>query len=98
MATPFSTTAKIGVDLNSITLAADAAAGKVLDARLGDEVFTTDGKIAVYTKAGGAIPASTATCSVNTSTFASTATGGSYTSPAVAMATGDYGWMKKASV
>lgn len=98
MAAPFSTTNKIGSDLNTITLAADVAAGKVRDARIGDEVFTSDGKIAVYVIAGGAIPASTATCTVNTSTFAATATGGSYTSPAVAMAAGDYGWMKKASV
>lgn len=98
MAAPFSTTTKIGTDLNGITLAADVAAGKVRDARIGDEVFTSDGKIAVYAIAGGAIPASTAVCTVNASTFAATATGGSYTSPATAMATGDYGWFKKASV
>ena len=98
MATPFSTTAKIGTDLNTITLAADVAAGQVRDARIGDEVFTSDGKIAVYAIAGGAIPASTAVCTVNATTFAATATGGSYTSPAVAMAVNDYGWFKKASV
>ena len=98
MAAPFSTTAKLGVDLNTITTAADAAAGKVLDARLGDEVFTSDGKIAVYGKANATITASTTACTVNATTFLVTASGGSYTSPAVAMATGDYGWFKKASV
>ncbi len=98
MASPFVTIPTAGADLNTITTAADAAAGKVLDARLGTIQHTTGGKFAVYAKAGGAIPASTAVCTVNATTFAATSSGGSYTSPAVAMASGDYGWMTKASV
>ena len=98
MATPFVTIPSSGADLNTITTAADAAAGRVLDARLGTIQHGSDGRFYVYTRAGGAIPASTAVCTVNATTFASTATGGSYRSPAVAMATGDYGWLSKASV
>ena len=35
---------------------------------------------------------------VNASTFVATASGGTYLSPATAMASGDYGWFSKASV
>lgn len=98
MSTPFSRTAVIGADLVGITLAADLAAGKVADAALGTQVWGSDGKLHVYAQAGGAIPANTAVCTVNASTFAATATGGSYLSPATAMATGDRGWFEKASV
>jgi hypothetical protein len=98
MAAPFVTIPTAGADLNSITTAADAAAGKVLDARLGTIQHTSNGKFAVYAKANATITASTAVCTVNATTFLATATGGSYTSPAVAMASGDYGWFTKASV
>ena len=98
MASPFSDTAKIGVDLNGVTTAADLAAGKTGDARLGAEVFTTDGKIAVYVQAGAAIAANTAVVAVNTTTFVASATGGTYLSPAVAASTGDRFWARKASV
>lgn len=98
MATPFSRTAVIGADLVGITSAADLAAGKSGDAALGTQVWGSDGKLHVYAQAGGAIPASTAVCTVNASTFAATATGGSYTSPATALATGDRAWFEKASV
>lgn len=98
MATPFSRTPSLGANLKDIILAADIAAGKVTDAALGSQVWGSDGKLYVYAQAGGAIPASTAVCTVNASTFAATATGGSYTSPATAMATGDRGWLSKASV
>lgn len=64
----------------------------------GAEVFGSDGKIYVFAKAGGAIPASTAVCTVNPTTFAATATGGAYLSPATAMVTGDSAWFAKASV
>jgi hypothetical protein len=37
-------------------------------------------------------------CTVNTTTFAATATGGSYLSPSTALATGDRAWLSKASV
>ena len=59
---------------------------------LGAETFASDGKRYVFAQAGGAITASTATCSVNASTFLATASGGSYTAPATTMASGDYGW------
>jgi len=98
MATPYSRTPSIGADLKGITLAADLAAGKVADAALGTQVWGSDGKQYVYAQAGGAIPASTAVCTVNASTFAATSSGGSYTSPATAMASGDRGWFSKASV
>jgi hypothetical protein len=98
MATPFTDTAKIGVDLNGVTLAADLAAGKTGDARLGSQVFTTDGKLAVYVQAGAAIAANTAVVAVNTTTFVASATGGSFLSPAVAAATGDRFWAREASV
>ena len=98
MAAPFSDTAKLGTDLNGITLAADLAAGKVPDARLGAQVFGSNGKIYVYGQANAAITASTAVCTVSPTTFLVTATGGAYLSPAVAMATGDRGWFSRTGV
>ena len=98
MATPFSITPSVGADLNGITLAADIAAGKVVDARIGSQVFGSNGRLYVYAQANATIAASTAVCTVSATTFLATATGGSYLSPAVAMATGDRGWFSKASV
>jgi len=98
MGTPFSVTQRIGSDLNSITLAADIAAGRVVDARLGTQVFGSNGRLYVYVQANAAIPANTAVCTVNATTFLLTASGGSYLSPAVAAATGDRLWVSKASV
>jgi len=65
---------------------------------LGAETFGSDGKRYVFAQAGAAIPASTATCAINTSTFQVAATGGSYTSPGVALASGDCAWFSAASV
>lgn len=65
---------------------------------LGLEVFGSDGKRWVLATAGGAIPASTAVCTVNPTTFAATATGGAYSSPATALVTGDTAWFSTASV
>ena len=65
---------------------------------LGTQVFGSDGKRYVFAQAGGAITASTATCSVNASTFVATGSAGSYTSPAVALASGDYAWFAATSV
>ncbi len=98
MAAPFSVTPNIGADFNTITLAADLAAGKVADARIGEQRFGSNGRRYVYAQANGAITASTAVCTVNATTFLATNTGGSYLSPAVAMATGDRGWFSAASV
>lgn len=98
MATPFTTTAKLGADLKGITLAADIAAGKLADARLGDQVWGSDGKRYVYAQANASISASDTDCTVNATTFLATASGGSYTSPATAMSSGDRGWFSAASV
>ena len=62
------------------------------------ETFGSDGKRYVFAQAGAAITASTATCSINASTFVVTASGGSYTSPAVAVASGEYAWFSATSV
>lgn len=98
MAAPFSVTPNVGADFNTITLAADLLAGKGSDARLGEQRFGSNGRRYVYVQAAGAIPASTAVCTVPPTTFLATATGGTYLSPAVAMATGDRGWLSAASV
>lgn len=98
MATPFNQLPQAGSDLVGITTAADAAAGKVLDGRLGTVAHGSNGRYFVYGKANASIPASTTACTVNATTFLVTASGGSYTSPATAMSTGDYGWFSKASV
>ena len=52
---------------------------------------------AVWAKATEAITANTAVCAINNTTFAATATLGTYKSPAVDMANGDYGWFTQAS-
>jgi len=98
MAAPFSVTPNVGADFNTITLAADLDAGTGTQARLGEQRFGSDGRLYVYAQANASIPASTAVCTVNATTFLVTASGGSYLSPAVAMATGDRGWLSKASV
>lgn len=95
----FSVTPQSGIDLNNTVLATDIASGaRAVPNRLGEQVFGSDGKLYVLGIAGGAITASTATCTVSPTTFSATATGGAYTSPATTMATGDYGWFGKASV
>ena len=65
---------------------------------LGTQTFGSDGKRYVLGVAGAAITASTATCSINASTFVATGSAGSYTSPAVALASGDYAWFAATSV
>lgn len=97
MATPYSVTPMQGVDLKNTVLAADVGAAE--DApQLGTQVFGSDGKRYVYAQANASITASTAVCDVNVTTFLVAATGGTYTSPATNMASGDRGWFSKASV
>lgn len=99
MGAPFTTDQKAGVDFNSTILATDIAAGADRpDLAIGTIAFGSNGRQYVYAIAGGAIAASVAVCTVNATTFTATNSGGAYTSPAVAMATGDYGWFSKASV
>lgn len=100
MAFPITVTPVLGCDFNSITLAADVgpASGAEDAPQLGTQVFGSDGRRYVYAQANATITASTAVCTVNATTFLATASGGSYRSPAVAMATGDRGWFSAASV
>ena len=96
----FTITPLAGIDLNDTQTVAEQAllSGLVTFGPLGAEVFTSAGKRAVWAVAGAAITASTTTCSINASTFVATGSAGTYTSPAVAMASGDYGWFSAASV
>lgn len=100
MAAPFTVTPILGVDLNTITTAADIAAniGAEDAPQLGAQVFGSNGRIYVYAQANAVISASDADCTVNATTFLATASGGSYLSPAVAMASGDRGWFSRAGV
>ena len=100
MAFPITVTPVLGCDFNSITLAADVgpASGAEDAPQLGTQVFGSDGRRYVYAQANATITASTAVCTVNATTFLATASGGSYRSPAVAMATGDRGWFSAAAV
>lgn len=95
----YSVTPLIGLDLNNTVKGTDISSGLAnIPGLLGTEVFGSDGKLYVLAKANASISASTAVCTVNASTFLATASGGSYTSPATAMVSGDYGWFAKASV
>lgn len=96
----YSITPTAGIDLVNLTNTNTNSAGTAIPVNgpLGSEVFGSDGKIYVFAKANASIPASTAVCTINASTFLATASGGSYTSPATAMVSGDYGWFSKASV
>jgi hypothetical protein len=96
----FSTLPIAGVDLVDTQTAAEQTAngGVVTFGPLGAETFASDGKRYVWAKAGETIAASTATCSINTTTFVATGSAGTYTGPTVSMASGDYGWFSKASV
>jgi hypothetical protein len=99
MASPFTISPLVGADLVSIVPATDIVSGaQRVTARLGAELFGSDGKLYVFGQANASIPASTAVCTINATTFLVTASGGAYLSPATAMVTGDYAWFSKASV
>lgn len=88
-----------GVDLvNTITAADITAALRNVPHAIGTEVFASDGKRYVFAKASGSITASTTACAIDTTAFTALTSGGSYTSPATNMVTGDYGWFSAASV
>ena len=89
-----------GVDLVNIVNTNTNSAGTAIPVigPLGTEVFGSDGKIYVLAQANASIPASTAVCTVNASTFLVTASGGAYTSPATALTSGQVAWFSKASV
>ena len=96
----YTITPLIGIDFNNIVNTNTNSAGPAVPTfgPLGAEVFGSDGKIYVLAQANASIPASTAVCTVNATTFLVTASGGAYTSPAVALASGDTAWFSKASV
>jgi hypothetical protein len=96
----YSTLPIAGVDLTSVQTTNLNSAGTAVPTfgPLGAETFGSDGKRYVFAQAGAAITASTATCSINASTFVVTASGGAYTSPAVAVASGEYAWFSATSV
>ena len=96
----YTVTPVIGTDFNNIVTTNLNSAGTAVPTfgPLGAEVFGSDGKIYVLAKANATITASTTTCTIDAATFLVTATGGSYTSPAVALASGDVAWFSKASV
>jgi hypothetical protein len=95
----YSTLPIAGVDLGENAYTNSNSAGVAIPTigPLGLQTFGADGFRYVFAQAGAAIGASTATCSVNASTFVATASGGTYLSGA-SMASGDYGWFSKASV
>ena len=94
----YSVTPLVGIDLVNTVTAVQFTAGYPINQLLGVQVWGSDGLLYVFGKANATITASTTACTVNTSTFLVTASGGSYTSPATGMVTGDYGWFSKASV
>jgi len=95
----FSVTPLVGIDLTNTVTAANITAGQqVANQLLGVQVWGSDGKRYVFGKANASITASTTACTVNATTFLVTASGGSYTSPATDMVSGDYGWFSAASV
>lgn len=96
----YSVTPLSGIDLTSTVVTNPNSANVAVPSigPLGLEVFGSDGKLYVLGKANASIPASTAVCTVNATTFLVTASGGAYTSPAVALVSGDYAWFSKASV
>lgn len=96
----YSITPTAGIDLEAVVNTNPNSAGTAtpVNGPLGSQVFGSDGKRYVLARAGAAIAASTATCSINASTFVATGSAGAYTSPAVAVASGDYAWFAATSV
>lgn len=95
----YSTLPIAGTDLYNVTNTNLNSAGTAIPTfgPLGAETFANDGFRYVFAQAGAAIPAATATCVINASTFQVTLGAGTYLSGA-SMASGDYGWFSKASV
>ena len=95
----FSITPLAGIDLANVTNTNLNSAGTAIATfgPTGAEVFGSDGFRYVFAQAAAAIPAATATCVINASTFQVTLGAGTYLSGA-SMASGDYGWFSKASV
>ena len=90
----------IGVDFNNPVPTNLNSAGTAVPTMgpLGMELFGSDGKLYVLGQANASIPATTTACTVNATSFLVTASGGAYTSPAVALVSGDVAWFYKTSV
>ena len=99
----FSTTPLVGIDLNRVITAAEITStfGGSPPFKTGLRVDGSDGKQYVFAKcAATTISASDTDCALSLSSgvWVAANSGGTYTSPATAMASGDYGWFSKASV
>ena len=96
----YSITPTSGINLDDVVNTNPNSAGTAVPVNgpLGSQVFGSDGKRYVLGVAGASITASTATCSINASTFVVTPSAGAYTSPAVTVASGAYAWFAAASV
>lgn len=96
----YTITPLIGIDFNNTVTTNLNSAGTAVPTigPLGAEVFGSDGRIYVLAQANASIPASTAVCDINATTFLVAASGGAYKSPAVALVSGDVAWFSKASV
>ena len=96
----YNITPTAGINLDDVVNTNPNSAGTnvPVNGPAGSQVFGSDGKRYVLGVAGAAITASTATCSINASTFVVTASGGTYTSPAVAVPSGAYAWFAATSV
>jgi len=99
----YSITPTSGINLDDVVQATTQVIGATTvtipaNGPAGSQVWASDGKRYVLARAGAAITASTATCSINASTFVATASGGLYASPAVAVASGDFAWFAATSV
>jgi hypothetical protein len=96
----YSITPTSGINLDAIVATNPNSAGTEVPVNgpLGSQVFGSDGLLYVLAVADATIAASTAVCDIDPDTFEVAATGGAYTSPAVALASGDYAWFSKASV
>lgn len=90
----------IGTSFTSVVTTQTNSAGTAVPSQgpLSLQAFGSDGKRYVLAQANASISASTAVCDINTTTFLVAASGGSYTSPATALVSGDVAWFSKASV
>ena len=100
----YSTLPMSGINLNGTTpvdfALTNGSTAEVIPAfgPLGAQTFGNTGLRYVFAQAGAAISASTTVCAINTTTFQVAATGGAYTSPGVALVSGDCAWFSAASV
>lgn len=96
----YSVSPVIGVALGATVATNTNSAGTAVPTMgpLGTQVWGSDGKRYVLAQANASISASDTDCTVNATTFLATASGGSYTSPAVALVSGDVAWFAASSV